>query len=458
VNKNTHWSECSRQRRDFLRLGAVSGLGLALGKVNLRTSVAADNPETSLGPPSVPPIDPVRIGFVGVGSMGNDHLNSLLRIEGVEIRAVCDIVEARVARVQEMIVKAGQPKPKGYSGGERDFERLCRQEDIDLVFTATPWEWHAPVCLAAMANGKHAAAEVPLAATLEECWQLVETAEKTGRHCVMMENCCYDRTELMILNMVRKGLLGELLHAECGYLHDTRALLLSGASRGAWRLAHAVKRNGDLYPTHGLGPVAQCMNINRGNQFVRLASMGSQSRGLTLFAEKRFGPDSPQTRQPYALSDVVTTLIQTAAGQTITVNYNTSSPRPYSREILVQGTQGIVRKYPEEKIYIEGRTKGDDWEPLAAYRAEYEHPLWKAVAERAKGAGHGGTDFIENLRLIQCLRTGSATDWDVYDAAAWSAVLGLSEKSIAGGSAVVDFPDFTHGRWKDRLPLRIVPA
>ena len=198
------------------------------------------------------------------------------------------------------------------------------------------------------------------------------------------------------------------------------------------------------------------MNINRGNQFVRLVSMASQSRGLNLFAEQAFGPESPKAREHYALGDVVTTLIQTAAGQTITITHNTDSPRPYSRDILVQGTKGIVRKYPEEKICIQGRTKGDVWEPSAAYREEFEHPLWKAIAQRSKGAGHGGMDFIEDFRLIECLRTGAPTDWDVYDAAAWSAVVALSETSLAQKNAPVDFPDFTRGQWKTRPPLGIV--
>ncbi len=426
--------------------------------MGIGASATAEKPDAPLGLPRVPPIDPVRIGFVGVGSMGTSHVGNMLQIEGVQIRAVCDIVEARVARVQEMVVKAGQEEPTGYFRSETDFRRLCEQEDIDLVFTATPWEWHVPVCVAAMKNGKHAATEVPAAVTLEECWQLAETAERTSRHCVMMENCCYDRTELMILNMVRQGLFGELVHAECGYLHDGRELMLNDTARGAWQLAHAIKRNGDLYPTHGLGPVAQCMNINRGNRFVRLVSMGSQSRGLRLFAQEKLGPEHPKARQRYALSDVVTTLIQTAAGQTITVNSDFVSPRPYSRGILVQGTKGIVQKYPEEKIHVEGRTKGHDWEPLANYRDQYEHPLWKAVAERSQGAVHGGMDFIESFRLVQCLRTGTATDWDVYDAVAWSAVSALSEQSIAKGSVPMEFPDFTRGRWKDRPPLGIASA
>ena len=387
-----------------------------------------------------------------------NHIRNLLQVEGVEIRAVFDVVESKVAHAQDVVVKAGQRKPEGYSLGDTDFNRLCERDDIDLVYTATPWEWHVPVCLAAMNNEKHVATEVPAAVTLDECWQLVETAEKTNRYCIMMENCCYDQTELMILNMVRQGLLGELLHGECGYLHDLRGLKFSNHGEGLWRQAHSIERNGDLYPTHGIGPIAQCMNINRGNQFAHLVSMSCNSRGLNLFAANNFGADDPRATQQYALGDVVTTLIQTVAGQTIIVKHDTDSPRPYSRNIIVQGTKGIVRKYPEEKIHIEGRSKGHGWEPLSDYRKEFEHPLWKAVAGQSKGAeaAHGSMDYIEEYRLIQALRTGTAPDMDVYDAAAWSAISDLSERSIAQGNQPIDFPDFTRGKWKKRLPLGIV--
>jgi predicted dehydrogenase len=450
MKKNMQQTDGVCPRRDVLKLGAVGGLGMALGTAGLAAFAAGDTPTPAADTPKLRPLDVVRIGYVGVGGQGTNHVNNLLKIKGVEIRAVCDIVEAKVKHAQELVVQSGQRKPEGYSRGPTDFQRLCERDDLDLVYTATPWEWHVPVCLAAMNNGKHAATEVPAAVTLEECWQLVETAEKTGRHCVMMENCCYDRTELMILNMVRKGLLGELLHAECGYVHDLRGIKFSNQGEGLWRLAHSERRNGDLYPTHGLGPVAQCMNINRGNQFVRLVSMASQSRGLNLFAEKAFGPDSPKARKHYALGDVVTTLIQTAAGQTIVVTHDTDSPHPYSRNIVVQGTKGLVRKYPEEKIYIEGRGNGEQWDSLNAYRSQYEHPLWQRMAEQASGGGHGGMDFIEDFRLIEALRAGTPTDLDVYDAAAWSAVCALSEKSISGKSIPVDFPDFTRGAWKQR--------
>jgi predicted dehydrogenase len=445
------------RRRDFLKLGALGGLSFAAGGLRLAESWAAETGLASTASGGHGPIDLVRVGIVGVGGRGSGHVAELLKVDGVEIRAVCDIVESKVAAAQAASVKAGKPKPEGYSRGATDYQRMCEREDLDLVLTATPWELHVPVCVAAMTNGKHAATEVPAAVTLEGCWSLVETAEKTGKYCVMLENCCYDRAELMILNMVRKGLLGTLLHGEGGYLHDRRTSMFTNAGSAPWRTRYAEKVNGDVYPTHGLGPIAQCMNINRGNQFVRLVSMGSQSLCLNEFAAKAFGPNSPQAKQHFTLSDVITTLIQTAAGQTIELTHDTHSPHPYSRKILLQGTKGTVRKYPEEKIFIDGRTKGDSWEPLEKYRAEYEHPAWKQLAEKAKGGGHGGMDFMQAYRLIHTLRAGLAPDMDVYDAASWSAVVALSEKSLAGNSIPVDFPDFTRGKWKQRPPVEIRP-
>ena len=437
-------------RRAFLKLGASAGAGLATSSIS--PPVKANLPKGRAERTVTAPINPVRIGFVGVGSRGSHHVRLLLKIKGVEIRAICDIVQDRVTRAQRWVQEAGQPKPAGYSRGETDFERMCDREDLDLVYTATPWRWHVPVCVAAMKAGKHAATEVPAAITMDECWQLVETSEKTNRHCVMMENCCYSRWMLMVLNMVRQGIFGELLHGECGYLHDGRASVLSAGPRARWITEHLIKRNGDLYPTHGLGPLAQCMNINRGDQFDYLVSMGGNSRGLNLLAAKRFGADSSQARQKYAQSDIVTTLIRTENGGTIILKFDICSPRPYSRIDLVQGTKGIFRGYPEEKIYIEGRSPEHTWEATDKYREEYEHPLWKAVGE------NGGMDYIENYRLIKCLQTGAHPDMDVYDAAAWSAVSALSERSIAGKSQPIDFPDFTRGRWKTRQPLGIVQA
>ncbi|MBE0653714.1 MAG: Gfo/Idh/MocA family oxidoreductase, partial [Bacteroidales bacterium] len=396
------------------------------------------------------------VGFVGVGGMGTSHVENLLKIDGVEIRAVCDVVEARVERAQQMVVDAGQAKPAGYSHGPLDFKRLCDRPDIDLVFTATPWEWHVPVCLEAMNTGKHAATEVPAALTITDAWKLVETSERTGKHCIMMENCNYDREEMIILNMVKKGLLGDLLHARCGYLHDLRAVKHDMNGEGVWRRAHSMTTNGDLYPTHGLGPVAQCMDINRGNYFDYLVSFGSKTRGLHLYAIEEFGLDSPQAQEKFALSDVVSTLIRTMKGETILVTHDTSSPRPYSRDILVQGTDGIVQKYPSQLIHIEGRSPGHGWEDLADYKDEFYHPLWKEMESDAEGAGHGGMDYLEDYRLINALKNGLEPDMDVYDAAVLSAVTELSSKSIASGSWPMQFPDFTRGMWKTKRELQVM--
>jgi predicted dehydrogenase len=369
------------------------------------------------------------------------------------------VTPENLARSLKAVTDSGRPQPTSYGDrGPRDFERMIGEERLDLVFTATPWEWHAPVMLAALRAGVHAATEVPMAVSLDQCWELVETAERTRRHCIMMENCCYDRPELMILNMVRQGLFGELLHAECGYLHDLRRLKLTDFYYDRWRVKHSIRRNGDLYPTHGIGPVAQWLDINRGNQFDHLVSMATKSRGLNLWAEAHIGPDSPEARQRYALGDVVTTLIRTTGGQTIVVTHDTDSPRPYSRNILVQGTGGIAQKYPVQRIHIEGRSPADRWEDMAAYREEFDHPLWKGIEERAAGAGHGGMDYLEDFRLIQCLRQGTPMDFDVYDGAAWTAVIMLSEQSIAQRSRSLDFPDFTRGAWRTRPPLGIVDA
>lgn len=444
-------------RRDFLKASVLAGLGVAAGANHIGCTEGGRpigyfaNKE----PFSSPALDRVRIGFVGVGGMGSWHVQNLLKIEGVEIRAICDIVESHAARNADAVEKAGQPRPTLYTRGERDFERLCATEDLDLVFTATPWEWHVPVCVAAMNHGKHAATEVPAAVTLDECWQLVETAEKRRKHCVMMENCCYDRPELLCLNLVRKGLLGEVLHGECGYLHDLRAVKFSKDGEGLWRRAHSIKRNGNLYPTHGIGPVAQCMNINRGDRLDYLVSMSGPSRGLQLYKAENLPLDDPRQSETYKLGDVNVSLIRTINGKTIYLNHDTNLPRPYSRIHIVQGTRGIFERWPD-RVHIEGRSKDHQWDKLDAYYEEFEHPLWKDEKIRNMGGGHGGMDFLENYRLIQCLRTGQPTDMDVYDAATWSSLCALTEKSVSNRSRPVDLPDFTRGQWKTAPPLGIV--
>jgi hypothetical protein len=438
-------------RRDVLKLGVVGATGLASSV----DSAAAQTRAVDGALPAAPPIETVRIGFVGVGLQGGSHVENFLKIPGCRITAVCDIREERTRWAQQAVVAAGHPQPAAYTRGPRDFERLCETEDVDLVFTATPWEWHVPVMLAAMKNGKHTATEVPAAMFLDDCWALVEAAEKHRRHAVMMENCNYDRPEMMVFNIVHQGLLGEVIHAEGGYLHDLREIKFERKDEGLWRRAWSMKLDGNLYPTHGLGPIANCLDINRGDRFDYLVSMSGPSRGLQQWAVEHLPADAPERRERYVLGDVNTSLIKTARGRTVMVQHCTNLPRPYSRIHLVQGTQGLFQGYPN-RLYIEGRGAPHRWVDGAEARKEFEHPLWADLEARAEGAGHGGMDFIEDYRLIKCLREGLPTDMNVYDAAALSAVVELSVQSTANKSRAVDFPDFTRGRWRTTPKLGIV--
>ncbi len=428
-------------------------------------AAAATIPQTLGAAPRAPlaasPIPLVRIGFVGIGGMGSVHVRNLLAIGkaigGVEIRALGDIRREHAERAREWVREAGGPEPRLYTRGERDFERLCAEGDLDLIFTATPWRWHVPVMLAAMENGKHAATEVPAATTLDECWQLVETAERTARHAVMMENCNYGRFEMLVFHLTRLGMFGDILHAEGGYLHDLRSVKFSDRGEGLWRRAHSRIRNANLYPTHGLGPVANCMDIGRGDRFEYLVSMSGPSRGLQEYAREHFPEEAPERREHFLLGDVNLSLIRTARGRTITVVHDTNLPRPYSRIHAVQGTKGIFNGYPN-RIHLEGRSPEHQWEDAADYLAEFEHPLWREVAGPGEELGHGRMDYLEDYRLIRCLQQGLPTEMNVYDAAALSVVTDLSERSAADRSRPVDFPDFTRGGWRSFPKLPLVAA
>ena len=442
-------------RRDFVRTGAGAAFvtagpdsdGQQAGQARIRVP-GPDLGPAPAAPLAAPPMETVRIGFVGVGGMGTVHVRNLVDIPGAQVTAVCDIREAHAQRASRIITEKGHPAPVLYTRGERDFERMCAGQDLDLVYNATPWEWHVPIALAAMQNGKHTASEVPFAMTIEDCWRLVESAEKNRRHCVMMENCNYDRPEMLAFHMVRRGLLGEILHAECGYLHDLRAIKFSEEGEGLWRRAWAMKHDANLYPTHGLGPIANCMDINRGDRFESIVSMSSPSRGLQQWAAEHYPADHPKRRETYALGDVNTSLIRTAAGRTIFLSHDTNLPRPYSRIHMVQGTRGIVQGYPH-RVYIEGQSAEHQWDTVEQWYDEFDHPMWKAIRDRAdEFGGHGGMDFLEDWRLIRCLREGLPTDMNVYDAAALSAVIELTGISVANDSRPVEFPDFTRGRWR----------
>lgn len=451
-------------RREFIKGAASVGASVALANAVASRVEAA--PKLPGGIPRaqgksvmdlvVPAMPTVRLGFIGVGGRGSSLLSNFLKIEGVAVKAICDMRAPHAARAQKMVVAAGQVAPETYTLGDADFKRMCRRRDLDAVVIATPWEWHVPMAIEAMNAGQHAFVEVPAAVTLDECWQLVNTAERTQRHCMMLENTCYGEAELMVLNMARQGLLGELLHAEGAYLHDLRGLLLSSAGEGLWRTQHSIKRNGNLYPTHGLGPIAQVLGINRSDRFDYVVSMSSPARGLSLYAREKFGANDARAKPIYKNGDINTSLIKTSLGRTIMVQHDTENPHPYDRINLVQGTKGIVRGYPD-RIHIEGRSKGEDWESLDTYRKEFGHPMWTKIGEVAKQhGGHGGMDFVMCWRLIHCLRNGLPLDQSVYDAAAWSAVGPLSEWSVAHGSQPAACPDFTRGVWQKTAPLGVL--
>jgi len=435
-------------RRSFLQTATATGAALGVGAA---ANLAAGEPSA----PSHKPMDVVRIGMVGVGNRGSYLTRLLLDMDGVEIRAVGDIDESKAARVQAWAAEKGKPKPESYCRGQRDYERLCDRDDLDVVLTATPWELHTPVCVAAMRAGKHAVTEVAAAWTLDQCWELVDTAEQTRLHCVMLENVCYFRDAMMILNMARQGLLGELVHAECGYQHDLRGYEVdtTPGARPGWRHRAALEHNGNLYPTHPIGPVAQWMDINRGDRFDYLVSVSSKSVGVPAYFRRKLGADHPLAMEQLKQGDINTTLIRTVNGCTITLYYDTQLPRPYDLIFRVQGTQGIYFGSLKQ-IYIDGRSPTHhQWEPIEPYAEEFDHPLWKRLGDQAAGKGHGGSDYVMLHRLIDAFRTGTAPDMDVYDAAAWSVITPLSEQSVAQRGRSIDFPDFTRGKWKTRPPI-----
>jgi predicted dehydrogenase len=438
-------------RRFFLKASSLMGAGLLLN-ANNTASVFANAVQSAYKP-----LDTVKIGIVGVGGRGTYLLNVLMSLKGHQVKAVCDIIPERAEHAQKIVEDHGYPKPTAYTTGERDFERLCETEELDLVLTTTPVDWHVPVCVAAMKNGKHAATEVHATYKMEECWELVETAEKTKRQCALLENYCYDYFVMMILKMVRSGLLGELIHAESGYQHDVRNVRFGSDGKLLWRAKDMLDHNGNLYPTHAVGPVAQWMNINRGDRFDYLVSMCSKSRGMNVYAEEHFGKDHPSATQAYMQGDMSSTLIRTVNGLTITLYYDAQLPRPFDMIYRAQGTKGIIMG-TSQKIYIEGKSPNDQWESINKYHEEYEHPLWKKLGQEATRYGHGGADYIMMYRLVKSLRKGKPFEIDVYDAATWSAISPLTEKSVANRSKTIDFPDFTRGKWKTNAPVGIIEA
>ncbi len=401
------------------------------------------------------PIPTVRIGFIGLGMRGSGAIKRYVNLEGVEIKALCDIMPQNVEKAQAVLEKRGLPAAAEYTG-DQSWREVCQRDDIDLIYICTDWLNHTPMAVYAMEHGKHVAVEVPAATTVEECWQLVNTAEKTRRHCMMLENCCYDFFELATLNMAQQGVFGEILHGEGAYIHNLNGYNFNEEFKGGyhdyWRKKFNIAHTGNPYPTHGLGPICQIMNIHRGDRMTHLVSMSTRQANMTLYARERFGEDSPEARQEYRMGDMNTTLIHTAKGRTIMIQHDVASPRPYSRIHLISGTKGYAQKYPVRQIALEPnphRALGD--EQMEELLRKYEHPFSREIGEKARQVGgHGGMDFIMDYRLIYCLRNGLPLDQDVYDAAEWSCLVELTERSVEAGSAPVEIPDFTRGAW-DKL-------
>ena len=410
----------------------------------------------------------VRLGFIGVGLRGRDHLGMALYRDDVEIVAICDIDPNAILQAQKLITDKGRKPAAEYQKGDHDFENLAKRTDIDGVVIATPWEWHVPMALEVMKQGKYAGVEVSATVTLQESWDLVNMFEKTGSHCMILENVCYRRDVMATLNMVRQGMFGSLAHVQCGYQHDLREVKFNdgkqaygggvefgakGFSEAKWRTQHSVDRNGDLYPTHGLGPVAEMLNINRGNQFAYLTSMASPAMGLHQYIVEKGSKDHPNAKVNFKCGDVVQTMIKCHNGETILITHDTNLPRPYSLGFRVQGTKGIWTE-DNKSIYLEGVSpKQHRWEDFKPYQEKYDHPLWKAHAADAENAGHGGIDYFVLRAFIESIKNQVAPPIDVYDAAAWSAISPLSEESIAKGSAPIQIPDFTRGKWKTNKPI-----
>jgi predicted dehydrogenase len=401
------------------------------------------------------PIEHVRVGIVGLGDRGSDAVRRFPFIEDATVVALCDLFQERVDKAQKRLEKRGAPRAKYEFTGEEGYKQLCELEDLDLVYLAVPWQLHTPIAVYAMEHGKHVAIEVPAATSIEQCWQLVNTSERTRKHCMMLENCCYDFFELTCLNMAQHGVFGEIVHGEGSYCHNLEPWW--DGYQGDWRMTYNKDHHGDVYPTHGIGPVCQAMNIHRGDKMDILVSMDTDAFAGQAKADERYGKG---VVEKYANGDNTSTLIRTHNGKTILVEHSVVTPQPYSRMYQLQGTKGYANKYPNEGLAIGGNAvQGGNYDDLDAeeYLSEadrdaimelYKYPFVSEIEDLArKVGGHGGMDFIMDYRLIYCLHHGLPLDQDVYDAAEWSSLVELTEVSINHGSMPVVMPDFTRGEW-----------
>ena len=449
-NQNTDM----KSRRNFIQKTSVLGAGIFAAP-----SIAYGMFETNEN-------EKLNVGMIGVGLRGTNHLENLLMRKDVNITAICDVDPSRINIAKNLISKSGGKVPQVFGKNDYDYRNLLELKEVDAVIIATPWLWHTRMTVDAMLAGKYAGVEVSAANTMEECWDLVNTHEKTGTHMMILENVNYRRDVLAILNMVRQNIFGELVHFRCGYQHDLRHVKFNdgkdaygkgvefgekGISEAKWRTAHSVKRNADVYPTHGVGPIAVMANINRGNRFVSMTSSASKSIGLHKYIVDNSSENHPNAKVKFKQGDVITSTIETANGETIIVTHDCNLPRPYSLGFRVQGANGLW-EVDGNRIYIEGKSEPHEWDKADAWLQKYDHPLWKKYGAYAEDAGHGGMDFFVINSFVESSKLNIAPPLDAYDAAAWSAITPLSEVSIENNGEPQNFPDFTRGLWIKRSP------
>ncbi|NER18677.1 Gfo/Idh/MocA family protein [Spongiivirga citrea] len=443
-----------KSRRSFLKNSTLAGVGIAVSPNISLASIPSTNKQK------------LKLGLIGVGLRGTNHLQNALQRDDVLITAICDIDQTRIEIGLKEIVNAKQEKPIIFGKNDLDYRNLLELTNVDAVIISTPWLWHARMAKDAMRAGKYVGVEVSAANTMEECWDLVNIHEDTGTHLMILENVNYRRDILAVLNMVKQDVFGELVHFRCGYQHDLRFVKLNdgksaygkgvefgekGISESKWRTQHSVSRNADVYPTHGVGPIATMCNINRGNRFSSITSNATKSIGLHNYIVKHGGRDHPNAKIKFKQGDVITSTIETTNGETIIVTHDCNLPRPYSLGFRVQGSNGLW-EVDGNRIYIEGKSKPHKWDDADSWLKKYDHPLWEKYGEYAEGSGHGGMDFFVLNAFVECAKQNIAPPLDVYDAAAWSAITPLSELSIENNGEPQNFPDFTRGMWIKRKP------
>ncbi|SHF25904.1 Gfo/Idh/MocA family protein [Flavisolibacter ginsengisoli] len=444
-------------RKEFVRTAGIAAAGLVvLPSGNLFAKEYGDAK--------------VKLAIIGVGARGLNNLELVLRRQDIDLVAICDVEPRTLALAKDMINKTGKKMPQIFTGDNYAWKKMLEiKGGIDGVVIATPWEWHKPMIIGAIDAGlKYIATEVILGITLQDHWDVVKAAEKNNAHVMMLENVCYRRDVMAVLNMVRQGLFGELIHLQGGYQHDLREVKFNdginyygngvefgekGYSEAHWRTEHSVHRNGDLYPTHGIGPIAHYIDINRGNRFLSLNSFSTKTRGLHNYIVKKGGETHPNAKVKFKLGDIVTTQINCANGETVLLQHDTNLPRPYSLGFRVQGTEGLWMDV-NKGIYIQDKSaKPHQWDDAKTWLDKYDHPLWEKWSKETEGAGHGGMDFFVIHAFVESIKRKTPTPMDVYDAATWSAITPLSENSIELGNETVEFPDFTGGQWMYRKPV-----